>query len=148
VTRNISTLMATAIAIVTFALTSSAASAQSFSGNWPLAEHNVYPGVPPFNGNESYCLTLTDNGSFGFPHSGPATLNGNGFSNFAGIFQVVNNLLVATFYVPDDNGSLNGLVFVAPASKGNIGKGFGELVSGAVTVTGTLVVGTKGNCSP
>jgi len=144
--RKIRTFMAMALPILAFALTPSTAMAQSYSGNWPMTEHNVYPSGPPFSGNESYCLTLTDNGSAGFSHSGPATLNGSGFSNLSGIFQVVNNLLVATFYVPDDNGSLNGLVFVAPATKGDIAKGFGELVSGAVTVTGTLVFGAKNGC--
>jgi hypothetical protein len=145
-TKNIGVFAATVLAIVAFAIVPSTAMAQSYSGNWPIAEHIVYPSGPPFSGNPTYCLTLTDNGTFGFPHSGLAILNGSGFTNFQGIFQVANNLLIATFYIPDDNGSLNGLVFVGPATKGNIGKGFGELVSGAVTVTGTSVFGPKGGC--
>ena len=140
--RNISTFTATALAILAFALTPSAARAQSFSGNWPMTETLV----GQFNETNTYCLTLTDNGSTGFRHSGPATLNGSGFSSLPGIFQVVNNVLVATFYVEDDNGSLSGLVFVAPASKGDIGKGFEELVSGAETITGALAFGTKNGC--
>jgi len=139
--RNISTVMATALAILAFALTPSAAQAQSFTGNWPMTET-----VKQFHETNTYCLSLTDNGSADFPHSGPATLNGSGFTDLTGIFQVVNGVLVATFYVADDNGSLNGLVFVAPASKGAIGKGFGELVSGAETVTGALAFGTKNGC--
>lgn len=145
-TKNIGVFAATVLAIVAFALAPSMATAQSYSGNWPIAEHIVYPSGPPFSGNHSYCLTLTDNGIFGFPHSGLASLNGNGFSNLSGTFQVVNNLLIATFYIADDNGSIDGLVFVGPASKSNIGKGFGQLVSGAVTVTGTAVFGAKGGC--
>jgi len=140
-TRSIRTFIVMTLPILAFALTPSAARAQSFSGNWPLTET-----LKQFNETNTYCLTLTDNGSEGFPHSGLATLNGSGFSDFSGIFQVVNNVLVATFYVPDDNGSLSGLVFVAPASKGDIGKGFQELVSGAETVTGALVFGTKNGC--
>ena len=145
-TKNIGVSAAALLAILVLALAPSTATAQSYSGNWPIAEHIVYPSGPPFSGNPKYCLTLTDNGNFGFPHSGLATLNGSGLSNLTGIFQVVNNLLIATFYIPDDNGSIDGLVFVAPASKGNLGKGFGELVSGAVTVTGTSVFGAKGDC--
>ena len=140
--RNIRTFVAIALPIVALALTSSAAMAQSFSGNWPMTETLV----GQFKGTYTYCLTLTDNGSDGVPHSGPATLNGNGFSNLPGTFQVVNNLLVATFYEQGGTGSLNGLVFVGPASKDNIGKGFGQLVSGAATVTGKLVFGAKGGC--
>ena len=141
-TRKTRTFIALALPILAFALMPSAAMAQSFSGNYPLTETLV----GSFKGTYSYCLTLTDNGSDGLPHSGPATLNGNGFSNLEGSFQVVNNLLVATFYVADDNGSLSGLVFVGPASKGTIGKGFAQLVSGAATVTGKLVFGAKGGC--
>ncbi len=101
-TKNMGVFAATVLAIVAFALAPSTAMAQSYSGNWPIAEHIVYPSGLPFSGNPTYCLTLTDNGSFDLPHSGPATLNGNGFSNLAGIFQVVNNLLVAAFYVADE----------------------------------------------
>jgi len=141
-TRNIRTLIAMALPILAFALTPSAAKAQSFTGTWPMTETIT----GQFHQTDSYCLSLTDNGTEGFTHSGPATLNGTGFTNLSGIFQVVNNVLVATFYVADDNGSLNGLVFVAPASKGVIGKGFGELVSGAATITGALAFGTKNGC--
>jgi hypothetical protein len=141
VTKNIRTFIALTLPILALALTPSVAMAQSFSGNWPMTEN-----LKQFNEKNTYCLTLTDNSSAGFQHSGPATLNGSGFSGVSGIFQVVNNVLVATFYIGDDNGSLNGLVFVAPASKGDIGKGFGELVSGAETVTGALAFGTKNGC--
>jgi len=141
-TRNMRIFIAMTLPILAFALAPSAAKGQSYSGSWPMTETLT----GKFNQTDSYCLTLTDNGSEGFTHSGPATLNGEGFTNLSGIFQVVNNVLVATFYVGDDNGSLNGLVFVAPASKGVIGKGFGELVSGAETITGALAFGVKGGC--
>ena len=141
-TRSIRIFMAIAVPVLAFALTPRAATAQSYTGNWPMTETVT----GQFAGTYTYCLTLTDNGTDGFPHSGPATLNGSGFTNLTGIFQVVNNLFVATFYVQSGEGSLSGLVFVGPASKGTISKGFGESVSGAATVTGKLTFGTKGDC--
>ena len=135
-------LITMALPMLAFALRPGAATAQSYTGNWPLTETIV----GQFHQTDTYCLALTDNGSEGFAHSGPATLNGSGFTNLPGIFQVVNNLLVATFYVQSDQGSLSGLVFVGPATNGSLGKGFGESVSGAATITGKLLFGTKGGC--
>lgn len=141
-TRITRTLIAMALPIVAFALVPRAAVAQSYTGNRQITETIT----GEFKGTYTYCLALTDNGSEGFPHSGLATLNGDGFTNLQGIFQVVNGLMVATFYVQSGGGSLSGLVFVGSASKGNVGNGFGESVSGAATVTGKLVVGAKGSC--
>ena len=141
-TRITRTLIELALLIVAFALAPSGAAAQSYTGNRQMTE--IVTGQ--FKAKYTYCLALTDNGSEGFAHSGPATLNGSGFTNLPGIFQVVNGLLVATFYVQSGQGSLSGLVFVGPASNGNVFKGFAESVSGAATITGTLVFGTVGGC--
>jgi hypothetical protein len=139
--RNISTFMATALAIVAFALTPSAAKAQSFSGKFPLTETHSQRG-----GNTTYCLALTDNGTLGFPHSGPATVTGETVGSLSGVFEVINNVFVATFNIPSDEGSISGLVFVGPASKGDIGNGFTELVSGAENIAGRLAFGVKNGC--
>jgi len=141
--KHIGMFTATALAIVAFALAPNTLMAQSYSGNWPMHWDVTYPG-PPFDGHFKYCLTLTDDGSAGFPHSGPAVLNGSGQSNVPGVFQVINNELVATFLVVGSGEELSGWVFVGPASNGNIGKGFGNLTWD--TITGTLVFGKKGAC--
>src|SRR4029077_181018 len=76
--RNISKLMATALAILDFALTSSIAKAQSFTGNYPVLETQVKAGIGGTikGANQNFCLVLTDDGNFGRPHSGTATLEG------------------------------------------------------------------------
>jgi hypothetical protein len=140
---NISKLMATALAIVAFALTPSAAMAQSFSGSYALTETHVQFGF----GNSSYCLTLTDNGTLGFPHSGPATVTGESVGSVSGDFEVINNILVATFTISGDEGETAGLVFVGRASNGNIGNGFAEDVSGAENIAGELAFGAKNSCT-
>jgi hypothetical protein len=143
-TKSIGLLTATAFAILAFTFSPSTAAAQSFSGNWPIT-WNVTFG-PPRGGTFTYCLTLTDDGSAGFPHSGSAVLNGSGETNLAGLFQVINNQLVATFYFPGGY-IIDPVVFVVPVtSKGNIGKGFGETPNGAYTANGPLVFGKKNGC--
>ena len=141
--RNIGTFAAAALAIVAFALAPSTAMAQSYSGNWPMKWNVTYPG-PPFDGHFKYCLTLTDDGSAGFRHSGGAVLNGSGQINVPGVFQVINNELVATFEVVGSGEELSGWVFVGPARNGNIGKGFSNLTWD--TITGKLVFGKKDTC--
>ena len=143
-TRNIRTFIAIALPIVALALMSGTAMAQSYTGNWPVTWNVTYPG-PPWVGEHTYCLTLTDDGSQGFPHSGLATLNGSGQSNVQGIFQVINKELAATFYLPGGY-QIDPLVFVGAAGKDKIGKGFGNSPNGAATVTGPLTFGAKGGC--
>jgi hypothetical protein len=141
--NNLRTLVAMAFAAAAFAMMPSRAMAQNYSGNWPLTWNITFG----HTGTITYCLTLTDNGSAGFPHSGPAVLNGSGEDNLEGLFQIVNNHLVVTFYVPGSDASIAGLVFVGSAGKsGDIGKGFGELVSGAETNLGPLMFGKKNGC--
>lgn len=151
-TRNIGAFAATLLAIVAFALVPGTAMAQSslgrntpmaqsFSGNFPMTWSVVYP--KQFSGNHTFCLTLTDNGSVGFLHSGQANLTGEG-DNLSGVFQVINNELVATILVPTDNGELDTLIFGAPANSARIGKGFGE--ESFDNLSGPLVFGAKGGC--
>lgn len=143
-TKKIGVLTATALAIVAFALAPGSAAAQSYSGDYPLT-WNVSYGYGL--GNHTYCLGLTDNGSFGFPHSGPARVTGNFVViNAQGFFQIINNQLVVTFYVPGGE-EIGDVVFVGPAVNGQIGKGFGEYAaSGAYTDSGALTFGARGGC--
>lgn len=139
--RNISTFMATAFAILAFALTPSAATAQSYSGNWPATVTHSR------GSNGTYCLTLTDNGTVGFPHSGPASVV-IGDATLSGTFQLIDGLLVVTIESPSDTGQNAGLVFTAHASNGDIGKGVYEVVFGGEELdSGALAVGVKNECS-
>src|ERR1700724_975043 len=114
---NISKLMASALAILDFALTSSAAKAQSFTGNYPVLETQVKAGVGGTikGANQNFCLVLTDDGSFGRPHSGTATLEGfDGGSLTGGEFYVIGNNIFVNFVVGSSTGEAAGLVIFAP----------------------------------
>ncbi|MFY9741444.1 MAG: hypothetical protein WA252_12995 [Candidatus Sulfotelmatobacter sp.] len=143
-TKTVGVFAPLALAIVAFALAPSSAQAQSYSGDFSLTWSVSYGyGL----GNHTYCLKLTDNGSFGFPHSGPAAVTGDYVVTHAqGFFQVINNELVATFYVPGGE-EIGDVVFVAAARNGDIGDGFAEYsASGAYTDSGALTFGKKGGC--
>ena len=147
---NISKLMATALAILAFALTSSAAKAQSFTGNYPVLETQVKAGIGGTikGANQNFCLVLTDDGNFGRPHSGTATLDGfNGGSLTGGEFYVIGNNILVNFVVGSSTGEASALVLVAPAnaSKGTIGTGILGL-TGGVPSTGLATVGAKNGC--
>jgi len=126
------------------ALSPSAAVAQSYSGNWPV---NVT--LPPQFAHTA-CLTLVDNGTLGAPHSGPASLSGPlvGGTLPYGTFQLINHLLVATIESSGgESGQNAGLVFIAPASDGEIGKGvFEEVYGGEDFLSGALTLGRNGGC--
>lgn len=123
-----------------------AATAQeSYSGSYPLTvTHSQF-------GNGTYCLTLTDDGDYGWPHSGTASLVSQvvGGSLPYGIFQVIDGTLVVTVEQPLGGSGQNGsLVFIAPARDGNIvGKGVYDNVAGGETFdSGKLVFGMNGGC--
>ncbi len=138
--RNIRLFVAMALPIVVFVLTPSAASAQSYTGNWPGT-------VTDSRGsNGTYCITLTDNGSLGWPHSGQATMVENR-STLYGTFQVIGPLITITIESPGDYADA-GLVFVAQASNGTVGKGvYDDVYSGEEIDSGVLMFGAKNSCS-
>ena len=76
--RNIRTFIAMALPLLTFAISPSAAKAQNFTGDYPVLETQVKAGIAGNikGSNQNYCLVLTDDGNFGRPHSGTATLEG------------------------------------------------------------------------
>jgi len=141
--KNVGLLAAAALAIAVFALAPNRAAAQSYSGDFSITWDVTYP--QKFSNTYTFCLKLTDNGSVGFPHSGPATLTSTGSPNVTGVFQVINRELVATFLEGTDNGEIDTQIFVAPASKGTIGNGFGE--ESLVGLTGTADFGKKNSCT-
>ena len=148
--RNISKLMATALAILGFALTSSAAKAQSFTGKYPVLETQVKAGVGGTikGANQNFCLVLTDDGSFGRPHSGTATLEGfDGGSLTGGEFYVIGNNIFVNFVVGSSTGEAAGLVIFAPANASNEAIGTGILgLTGGVPSSGLATFGVKNRC--
>jgi hypothetical protein len=142
--RIISSFTVAALLTLAFALMPSAAMAQSYSGKWPLKID-----LPPQFGHTG-CLTLVDNGTFGAPHSGSASVSGSLFGGtlLNGTFQVINHLLVATIQDPSaESGSDAGLVFIAPAADGDLGQGVYESVyGGGDFLSGALTFGKNGGC--
>ncbi|HEX4113830.1 MAG TPA: hypothetical protein VH020_14960 [Stellaceae bacterium] len=108
------------------------AGSASYVGNWPVTvTHST-----GYNVNGTYCLTLTDYGG--------ASLSG-GFGNPTdGTFQLIARTLVATIAVPVGTGGFDYLVFVAPASHGNLAKGI--LDYAGFPDLGKIAFGRKGGC--
>jgi hypothetical protein len=128
--------------IVTLAMVVSAspAMAQGYSGSWPVTVTRSQ------HSNGTYCLTLTDGGSLGWRHSGSASLVIGGSKFPYGTFQVIDGILVATIQA-QGYGQNAGLVFMAPAGHGKIGKGvFEDVYGGEDFDSGALAFGMKGGC--
>jgi hypothetical protein len=134
---NILLALATALPMV---VSAGAATAGTYSGNWPLTVSQSQ------HGNGTYCVTITDDGSFGWPHSGLATLNLDGNQLF-GTFQLIDHDLTITNEDPGGNGQNAGLVFVAHAANGAMTNGvYDEVYGGEEFDSGVLTVGKKGGC--
>jgi len=113
------------------------AMADNYTGRWPVTVTRSH------HSNGTSCLTLTDDGSGGWPHSGSASLGG---SLSFGTFQVINHTLVATIEA-SGYGQNAGLVFIGSANHGNIGKGvFEDVYGGEDFDSGALTFGMKGGC--
>jgi hypothetical protein len=147
---NIRTFIAMALPLLAFVIGPSAAKAQSFTGNYPVLETQVRAGIGGTirGANQNFCLVLTDDGNFGRPHSGTATLGGfNGGSLTGGEFYVIGKNIFVNFVVGSTTGEAAGLVLFAPAnaSTGTIGTGILAL-TGGVPSTGLATVGPKNGC--
>lgn len=117
-----------------------AAMAGGYGGSWPVTvTHSQH-------GNWTGCLTLADNGGYGWRHSGSASLV-IGSSKFPyGSFQVINHILVATIEAQGYSQNA-GLVFIAPVSRGGLGQGaYDEVYGGSEFDSGALAFGMKGGC--
>jgi hypothetical protein len=155
-TNKIRTLIAMAVPVLAFALAPSAAKAQSsavsstvsYTGNYPVEVTEVKAGIAGTipGGNVSFCLELTDDGDYGRPHSGTATLGDyEGGTLSGGEFYVLGNMIFVNFAVGSDTGESVGLVLFAPVTNGKIGTGiFGD--TGGVPSSGMAKVGAKGGC--
>ena len=137
-TRHIRSI-ATVFVIAAFAFTTSAALAQSYTGHWPATVTHSQ------RDNGKNCISLTDDGSYGFRHSGEAVLNGQN-NGYPGYFTVVEGLMTVTFTFPSGEGDCCDFeVFTAPASKGQIGKGVFNYLG--LTDIGLVAFGKKDACS-
>jgi hypothetical protein len=125
--------------VVAVSALTSAAMAQSYTGDWPA---NV---THSQRDNGKNCISLTDDGSYGFPHSGGAELNG--YNNpYPGYFTVVDGFITVVFtYVSGEGDCCAYQVFTARASKGQIGTGVFNALG--ITDIGQLKFGKKGSCS-
>jgi hypothetical protein len=141
-TRIARALMVAALPMAAFGLTPSAAMAQSYTGSWP-----VHVALPP-QFADTACLKLVEDGTAA-PHGGSASLSGPmvGDTTDVGTFIIINHLLVVTIQAQSDTGSNAGLVFIIPASDGDLGKGVYENVYGGEDLlSGGLTLGAKGDC--
>ena len=148
--RNIRTFIAIALPLVALAIGPKTAKAQSFTGNYPVLETQVKGGVAGNikGANQNFCLVLTDDGNFGRPHSGTATLEGfEGGSLTGGDFYVIGHNILVNFVVGSSTGEATSLVIFAPANAttGTIGTGILGL-TGGVPSTGLATIGAKGGC--
>lgn len=134
-TRHIGSI-ATVFVVAAFAFTTSAAMAQSYTG--ATVTHSQ-------RDNGKNCISLTDDGSYGFRHSGEAVLNGQN-NGYPGYFTVVEGLMTVTFTFPSGEGDCCDFeMFTAPASKGQIGKGVFNYLG--LTDIGVVTFGKKDGCS-
>ena len=138
-----STRILTIAALTTagFAVLASAAMASGFSGNWPVTiSHSK-------GSNGAFCLKLIDDGSAGFPHSGPATINtGLNGQPLSGQFQFINHVIIVAI---DDTGLTQngGSTFFSRPINGNLGEGaFATIYNGLEIDEGEIVYGVKGGC--
>jgi hypothetical protein len=121
---------------MSFAAGAAMAASGGHSGNFPLTvSHSQFL-------NGSYCLTVTDDGSGGWAHSGEATIPQYTY----GTFQVIQGEFMADIVVPAQ-GQNEVLVFNGAGHNGSFGNGAAVLLSGGEPLdSGTMKVGTKGGC--
>ena len=115
----------------------------SYTGSYPL----TITGSDHSDG--SYCLTLTDDGSFGRPHSGSAQLSGGPLIGVQpyGYFQVISHVLVASAVQQLGTGENAGLIFTGPAANGEIRKAvYDQDYGGYENDTGKVEIGQKNGC--
>lgn len=132
--------VATAHGINAGAMNVLAGESHRYTGSWPVTVSRSQ------HSDGTFCLTLNDSGSGGWPHSGTASIVIGTKKYSDGSFQVINHTLIAT--IPVQAYSQNaGLVFIGSASRGNIGPGvFEDVYGGSDFDSGALAFGNKGGC--
>lgn len=127
--------------IISAAISASAAIAGTYSGNWPVTVSHSQ------RADGTYCVTLTDDGSLGWPHSGEASVQDPFGNDYFATFQLIDHILTVTAEQPGGSGQNAGLVFAARAGNGNIGSGiYDQVYGGEEFDSGKIAFGTKGGC--
>jgi hypothetical protein len=129
------------LTVVGFTVSAAGALASGFSGDWPVTiSHSK-------GANGTFCLKLTDDGSAGFPHSGPATINtGVNGQVLSGQFQYINHMIMVAI---DDQGFTEnaGSTYSTKPVDGALGQGaFTTIYNGLEIDEGEIVFGKKGGC--
>jgi hypothetical protein len=118
----------------------------SYTGNWKVElRHYEYPTTKGWvhGPNSSHCLVLSDDGSYGYTHSGGVLEDGQYF----GDFQVIGRTIVIAVQAPGSNASIATWLFTTSASNGNIAnKGVFNYDEGVSTGAANAIFGTKGSC--
>jgi hypothetical protein len=128
-------ILFTLAAALSTVVSASTAMATSYSGNWPFTVIDS----TGFNGN--HCLALTDDGGFGWPHSGFGMLDSTNFASF----QVIGNTIEVV--VQDEGQEVEGTVITAQAKRGSLGNGvFTIVLAGESVDSGKVAFGVKGGC--
>jgi len=132
-------MLFTLAAALSTVVSTSAAMATSYTGHWPYTVTNSK------GSNGNFCLEVTDDGSFGWPHSGFGTssVNGGAFATF----QVIGNRFEVTIQDGGGNGQVEGTVITASARNGIVGSGvFTNVLAGESVDSGKVAFGAKGAC--
>jgi hypothetical protein len=128
--------------LLTFAATlsmlasASVAMAQSYGGNYQVTVTQSQR----YNGK--HCLTLVDNDSLSWTHSGPAEID----SQYTGAFQVIANLLMVSIAIPGQNGELSSFELSAVPHNGDVGKGVYQTSYAGPPMDSGTVVFKKNGC--
>jgi len=126
------------------------AGGDSYTGNWRVhLTHDVYVTTQGYNGhgpNTTHCLTLTDDGSIGWPHSGYAVLDNN--PNTSGQFSVIGPTILIYITAQGSNESIASYVFSSTASNGKIGEhgDFDYIEGGYSYDADKATFGANGSC--
>ena len=113
----------------------------SYSGSWPATVSHSQ------RANGAYCLTLTDDGAYRWPHSGEVSLATPFGTLPYGTFQVIGHNFVATVEQEGGEGQNAGLVFSAATKNGTIGNGiYDQVYGGEAFDIGKVAFGSKGGC--
>lgn len=126
------------------------ADGDSYTGNFAVKlTHDVFPTNQGYNGHgpdSTHCLSLTDDGSIGWPHSGFAVLDND--INSSGQFAVIGHTIVIYVFTLGSGQEPASLLFTANARNGEIGKkgAFDNIQGGASFDAADATFGEKGSC--
>lgn len=128
----------------------SMAASGSYTGNWQVKlTHDVYLNSTGYNGhgpNTRHCISLTDDGNVGWPHSGYAVLDNN--TNTSGQFAVIGPTILIYIEAPGSDESIASYVLSSTARNGEIGEhGSYDYIEGGTSYDADKATfGTNNSC--